>query len=94
MVPRDHRADEERARQRCSRQVLVQWQSSIQPSLFLPKSGEAWRPLAESGWGGLNARLTGATSNSKLAWEAGASQLTLTQAAPAPEKGREGEERH
>ena len=68
--------------------------ASIQPSLFLPKSGEAWRPLAESGWGGLNARLTGATSISKLAWEAGASQLTLTQAAPAPEKGREGEERH
>jgi hypothetical protein len=89
MVPRDHRADEERARQRCSRQVLVQWQSLDTAELI---SFQIRRGLAPAG--GLNARLTGATRNSKLAWEAGASQLTLTQAAPAPEKGREGEERH
>ena len=50
MVPRDHRADEERARQRCSRQVLVQWQRLDTAELI---SSQIRRGLAPAGRIGL-----------------------------------------
>ena len=66
MVPRDHRADEERARQRCSRQVLVQWQS-LDTAELIPS--QIRRGLAPAGGDGRCSRAwksAGATTGSVL----------------------------